>query len=149
MKWFVLLFYIFTGFSVIDRGCCGLGKNKGEVTCLPFQTPCPNRDEYLFWDAYHPTSAVNLLLGSMAFSRGPNYSYPMNIEQLARLWDWTIWINVIVISLLYQEEKTFRNSGELLHYMVFLVMDGNLLHLWSVNYNNLWISLSDREGFRI
>ncbi|XP_059297302.1 GDSL esterase/lipase At1g71691-like [Lycium ferocissimum] len=73
------------GFSVIDRGCCGLGKNKGEVTCLPFQTPCPNRNEYLFWDAYHPTSAVNLLLGSMAFYGGPNFTYPMNIEQLAGL----------------------------------------------------------------
>ncbi|PHU02776.1 GDSL esterase/lipase [Capsicum chinense] len=73
------------GFSVIDRGCCGLGRNKGEVTCLPFQTPCPNRDEYLFWDAYHPTSAVNLLLGSMVFHGGPNFTYPMNIEQLASL----------------------------------------------------------------
>ncbi|XP_009802347.1 GDSL esterase/lipase At1g71691-like [Nicotiana sylvestris] len=73
------------GFSVTDRGCCGSGKNKGEVTCLPMQTPCPNRDDYLFWDAYHPTSAVNLLLGDMAFYGGPNFTFPMNIQQLATL----------------------------------------------------------------
>ncbi|KAJ8530919.1 hypothetical protein K7X08_023800 [Anisodus acutangulus] len=73
------------GFNVIDRGCCGIGRHRGEVTCLPMQTPCPNRDEYLFWDAYHPTSAVNLLLGSMAFYGGSNFTYPMNIEQLAGL----------------------------------------------------------------
>nr|GMD13204.1 GDSL esterase/lipase At1g71691 [Ipomoea batatas] len=56
------------GFSVFDRGCCGVGKNSGEVTCLPFETPCPNRKQYLFWDAFHPTSAVNVLLGNLAFN---------------------------------------------------------------------------------
>ncbi|KAJ6291625.1 hypothetical protein OIU76_023664 [Salix suchowensis] len=27
------------GFSVINRGCCGIGRNRGQITCLPFQTP--------------------------------------------------------------------------------------------------------------
>ncbi|XP_031100856.1 GDSL esterase/lipase At1g71691-like [Ipomoea triloba] len=73
------------GFSVFDRGCCGVGKNSGEVTCLPFETPCPNRKQYLFWDAFHPTSAVNVLLGNLAFN-GSNYLvYPMTILQLAQI----------------------------------------------------------------
>ncbi|XP_068652243.1 GDSL esterase/lipase At1g71691-like [Aristolochia californica] len=73
------------GFSVIDRGCCGIGRNSGQITCLPLQTPCVNRNQYVFWDAFHPTAAVNILLGKMAFSGNNRLSYPMNIQQLANL----------------------------------------------------------------
>ncbi|XP_019151992.1 PREDICTED: GDSL esterase/lipase At1g71691-like [Ipomoea nil] len=76
------------GFSVVDRGCCGVGKMDGEITCVPFETPCPNREEYVFWDAYHPTSAVNVLVGKMAFSGGSDLVYPINIQQLARTETW-------------------------------------------------------------
>nr|GMD72735.1 GDSL esterase/lipase At1g71691-like [Ipomoea batatas] len=76
------------GFSVVDRGCCGVGKMNGEITCVPLETPCPNREEYVFWDAYHPTSAVNVLVGKMAFSGGPDLVYPINIQQLARTETW-------------------------------------------------------------
>nr|GMD63810.1 GDSL esterase/lipase At1g71691-like [Ipomoea batatas] len=76
------------GFSVVDRGCCGVGKMNGEITCVPLETPCPNREEYVFWDAYHPTSAVNVLVGKMAFSGGPDLVYPINIQQLARTQTW-------------------------------------------------------------
>nr|GLL42378.1 GDSL esterase/lipase At1g71691-like [Ipomoea trifida] len=75
-------------FSVVDRGCCGVGKMNGEITCVPLETPCPNREEYVFWDAYHPTSAVNVLFGKMAFSGGPDLVYPINIQQLARTQTW-------------------------------------------------------------
>ncbi|KAJ3678104.1 hypothetical protein LUZ60_001907 [Juncus effusus] len=73
------------GFSVIDRGCCGLGRNRGEVTCLPFQTPCPDRQRYVFWDAFHPTSAVNIILARKAFYGNSDVVYPMNIQKLAQL----------------------------------------------------------------
>ncbi|GAV64102.1 Lipase_GDSL domain-containing protein [Cephalotus follicularis] len=73
------------GFSVVDRGCCGIGRNRGQITCLPFQTPCPNRDQYIFWDAFHPTEAVNILMGRKAFNGDLSMVYPMNIEQLANL----------------------------------------------------------------
>lgn len=73
------------GFRVTNRGCCGIGRNGGQVTCLPFQTPCPNRDEYVFWDAFHPTSKVNIIVGRMAFNGGLDVVYPMNIQQLAAL----------------------------------------------------------------
>lgn len=77
--------FMHTGFSVIDRGCCGIGRNRGQITCLPFQTPCPNRDQYVFWDAFHPTEAVNILFGKKAFSGDLSIVYPMNIQQLANL----------------------------------------------------------------
>ncbi|KAM7278020.1 hypothetical protein ACFE04_005154 [Oxalis oulophora] len=73
------------GFSVVDRGCCGIGRNRGQITCLPFQTPCPNRDQYMFWDAFHPTEAVNVIMGKKAFNGDLRFAYPMNIEQLANL----------------------------------------------------------------
>ncbi|KAL7596337.1 hypothetical protein Lser_V15G31227 [Lactuca serriola] len=73
------------GFRVVNRGCCGIGRNRGQITCLPFQTPCPNRNEYVFWDAFHPTEAVNVLMGRKAFSGGTDVVYPINIQQLANL----------------------------------------------------------------
>ncbi|XP_068648878.1 GDSL esterase/lipase At1g71691-like [Aristolochia californica] len=73
------------GFSVVDRGCCGIGRNSGQITCLPFQTPCANRNEYVFWDAFHPTAAVNIIVAKMAFSGNNQAAYPMNIQQLANL----------------------------------------------------------------
>ncbi|KAJ8770013.1 hypothetical protein K2173_009096 [Erythroxylum novogranatense] len=73
------------GFSVLDQGCCGIGKNGGLITCLPFLTPCEDRNKYIFWDAFHPTEAVNILLGKKSFSGDTAVVYPMNIEQLASL----------------------------------------------------------------
>ncbi|KVH99468.1 Lipase, GDSL [Cynara cardunculus var. scolymus] len=75
----------FYGFRVVNRGCCGIGRNRGQITCLPLQTPCPNRNEYVFWDAFHPTEAVNVLMGRKAFSGTPDVVYPINIQQLANL----------------------------------------------------------------
>ncbi|CAK9150224.1 unnamed protein product [Ilex paraguariensis] len=81
----ILTNYRSYGFSVINRGCCGIGRNSGQITCLPFQTPCANRDQYVFWDAFHPTEAVNVLMGRKAFSGNQDVVYPINIEQLANL----------------------------------------------------------------
>ncbi|XP_077231840.1 GDSL esterase/lipase At1g71250-like [Tasmannia lanceolata] len=71
------------GFNVSDRGCCGVGRNQGQITCLPFSTPCPNRNQYIFWDAYHPTQAANVILAQRAFLGGPNDCYPINVQQMA------------------------------------------------------------------
>ncbi|XP_041004384.1 GDSL esterase/lipase At1g71691-like [Juglans microcarpa x Juglans regia] len=73
------------GFVVLNRGCCGIGRNRGQITCLPFQTPCRNRNQYVFWDAFHPTAKVNIIMARKAFSGDQRFIYPMNIEQLANL----------------------------------------------------------------
>lgn len=75
----------FAGFYVIDKGCCGVGRNSGQITCLPLQTPCANREEYVFWDAFHPTDAVNVILGRKAFTGDSSVAFPINIQQLASL----------------------------------------------------------------
>ncbi|KDP31296.1 hypothetical protein JCGZ_11672 [Jatropha curcas] len=70
------------GFSVVDRGCCGIGRNQGQITCLPFTMPCSNRNVYVFWDAFHPTQAVNTILAQRAFSGPPRDCYPINVQQM-------------------------------------------------------------------
>jgi phospholipase/lecithinase/hemolysin len=53
---------------------------------LPFQTPCANRNEYLFWDAFHPTEAANILVGRRAYSAAlPSDVHPMDLRTLARI----------------------------------------------------------------
>ncbi|RDX80955.1 GDSL esterase/lipase, partial [Mucuna pruriens] len=37
----------FYGFIVLNRGR-GIGRNRGQITCLPFQTPCLNKNQYVF-----------------------------------------------------------------------------------------------------
>lgn len=75
----------FVGVTTLDKGCCGIGRNRGQITCLPFETPCPNRDQYLFWDAFHPTEKVNLIMARKAFAGDRTVAFPINIQELARL----------------------------------------------------------------
>ncbi|KAL2520630.1 GDSL esterase/lipase [Forsythia ovata] len=72
------------GFSVIDRGCCGVGRNQGQITCLPFSVPCVNRNQYIFWDAFHPTQAVNQILARRAYTGPTSDCYPVNVQQMAQ-----------------------------------------------------------------
>jgi len=74
-----------TGFSVVDRACCGIGRNQGQITCLPLQTPCPNRNQYVFWDAFHPTQTANSILARRAFYGPPSDAYPVNVQQMTLL----------------------------------------------------------------
>ncbi|KAL9234237.1 hypothetical protein vseg_009128 [Gypsophila vaccaria] len=67
------------GFTVLDRACCGLG----QVTCLPAAMPCPNRNQYVFWDAYHTTEATNAILAQRAFDGPQMDCFPINFHQLA------------------------------------------------------------------
>uniref|UniRef100_A0A0A9HRL8 GDSL esterase/lipase n=1 Tax=Arundo donax TaxID=35708 RepID=A0A0A9HRL8_ARUDO len=74
------------GFTVLDRGCCGVGRNNGQITCLPLQQPCDDRSKYVFWDAFHPTEAANRIYAAKAFnSTSTSDAYPINISQLAAI----------------------------------------------------------------
>ena len=75
------------GFEVLDRGCCGVGRNNGQITCLPMQQPCGDRSKYVFWDAFHPTEAANRIYAARAFnsSAAAGDAYPINVSQLAAI----------------------------------------------------------------
>ncbi|KAL1224758.1 GDSL esterase/lipase [Cardamine amara subsp. amara] len=74
------------GFRVTNAGCCGVGRNNGQITCLPGQAPCLNRDEFVFWDAFHPGEAANVVIGGRSFRReSASDAHPYDIRQLAML----------------------------------------------------------------
>lgn len=74
------------GFRVTNAGCCGVGRNNGQITCLPGQTPCRNRKDHIFWDAFHPTEAANTILGRRSYSaQSPSDAHPYDIRRLAQL----------------------------------------------------------------
>lgn len=82
----VTKYIVFSGFSNTNSGCCGVGRNNGQITCLPFQTPCANRNEHVFWDAFHPTEAANIVIGRRSYAaESPSDSYPYDIRRLAQL----------------------------------------------------------------
>ncbi|XP_057764174.1 GDSL esterase/lipase At5g45670-like [Salvia miltiorrhiza] len=70
------------GFKVKNRACCGVSS----LICLPDESVCPNRSEYLFWDFAHPTEAACLLVGRRAYqSQKPTDAYPFDLRRLAQL----------------------------------------------------------------
>ncbi|XP_057538499.1 GDSL esterase/lipase At5g45670-like [Amaranthus tricolor] len=74
------------GFRNTNAGCCGVGRNNGQITCLPLQTPCPNRNEYLFWDAFHPGEKANDIIGRRSYrAESSSDAYPFDIERLAQI----------------------------------------------------------------
>ncbi|KAL2652738.1 hypothetical protein R1flu_020866 [Riccia fluitans] len=73
------------GLTVINRGCCGAGLYNGMAPCFSSFTPCANRSEYLFWDLFHPTDAVNVQLAKSYFYGNESAISPMNIQQLVAL----------------------------------------------------------------
>ncbi|RDX84501.1 GDSL esterase/lipase [Mucuna pruriens] len=70
-------------FNVIDTACCGLGRNRGQLICLPLEIPCINRNQYVFWDAFHPTESAIYVFAWRAVHGPPDDSYPINIQQMA------------------------------------------------------------------
>lgn len=97
------------GFSVVDKGCCGIGRNQGQISCLPLSIPCLNRDQHVFWDAFHPTEAANQIIARRAYSGPPSDCYPINVKEMAEVWFFNYiiinssltWIIIIINCILY------------------------------------------------
>ncbi|KVI00923.1 Lipase, GDSL [Cynara cardunculus var. scolymus] len=74
------------GFEVTNVGCCGVGRNHGQISCLPMETPCQNRSKFVFWDAFHPSEAANVIVGLRSYkAESESDVYPMDIYHLADL----------------------------------------------------------------
>lgn len=64
---FVSCYNDLTGFKVSNTSCCNVDTSIGGL-CLPNSKLCKNRNEYVFWDAFHPSDAANVILADKFFS---------------------------------------------------------------------------------
>uniref|UniRef100_A0A6N2M1D4 Uncharacterized protein n=1 Tax=Salix viminalis TaxID=40686 RepID=A0A6N2M1D4_SALVM len=70
------------GFKEAQTGCCGNGSYNAESACNVDAKPCPNRREYVFWDAILPTERAAKLAVRALFGGGAKYATPVNFSQL-------------------------------------------------------------------
>lgn len=77
--------WVIAGFKYPNKACCGVGRSKGQVMCLPLlPLECRNRSEYIFWDPYHATDALNAIAAKDAYQGTLHLTFPINVEQLVR-----------------------------------------------------------------
>lgn len=72
-----------SGFTVTNASCCQTtGMN---VLCDPNQTPCQNRNQYVFWDRFGFTEAFNRFIAFLAYNgSNPDFVYPVSIKTLVQ-----------------------------------------------------------------
>ncbi|XP_054801467.1 GDSL esterase/lipase At1g29670-like [Prosopis cineraria] len=71
----------FQGFKVRDKSCCLTVLTTG--LCLANSPPCENRKDYVFFDGFHPTEAVDAIFAMSAYNASNTaYAYPKNINTL-------------------------------------------------------------------
>ncbi|PIA63298.1 hypothetical protein AQUCO_00200963v1 [Aquilegia coerulea] len=68
------------GITVVQTPCCAVG---GNGMCIPNSIPCPDRNNFIFYDNFHPTEIVNIGQASDCFS-GYSSCVPINVQQLAQ-----------------------------------------------------------------
>ncbi|XP_047306883.1 GDSL esterase/lipase At5g33370-like [Impatiens glandulifera] len=68
------------GFTNARVACCGQGRFNGIGICTPFSFLCPNRDEFVFWDAYHPTEKAAKFIAQQIMNGANKYMHPMNLS---------------------------------------------------------------------
>ncbi|KAK8941261.1 GDSL esterase/lipase 7 [Platanthera zijinensis] len=73
------------GFRERNQACCGNGRYGGQLSCLPLQTPCLRRDQFIFWDSFHPTQAANKIVAERCYTPSGTDCHPISAYHLAQL----------------------------------------------------------------
>lgn len=73
------------GFSTSKIACCGQGPYNGLGLCIPSSNLCDNRDEYAFWDPFHPTEKANRYIVRAIMEGSEKYMAPMNLSTIMEL----------------------------------------------------------------
>ncbi|KAJ0093241.1 hypothetical protein Patl1_24872 [Pistacia atlantica] len=79
----ILQNYASYGFDIADNACCHIaGTHGGLFPCLTGAQVCDDRSKYVFWDAFHPSYAANIIAAKHLMDGGSNFISPLNIRQL-------------------------------------------------------------------
>ncbi|XP_073126511.1 GDSL esterase/lipase At5g33370-like [Henckelia pumila] len=70
------------GFTTSKMACCGQGRYNGLGLCTPLSNLCLNRDQYVFWDPFHPSERANRLIVQQIFNGDNTYMHPMNLTTM-------------------------------------------------------------------
>ncbi|KAM3306805.1 hypothetical protein P3S67_013676 [Capsicum chacoense] len=75
-----------TGLTIFDRPCCMVLPNtRAKGQCIRGQIPCNNRNQYVFFDNFHPTEAANLAIARRSYiAFTPTDAYPVDIRRLVQ-----------------------------------------------------------------
>ncbi|KAI3506023.1 hypothetical protein L1887_28376 [Cichorium endivia] len=72
------------GFEIVDTACCNvLGSHGGLLPCLPHAKICPDRTKYVFWDSYHVSDSVNVIIAKRLMDGDFDDISPVNIRALS------------------------------------------------------------------
>ncbi|KAF4370724.1 hypothetical protein F8388_025103 [Cannabis sativa] len=76
--------YIKYGFEYQNSSCCCYlaGRFGGLIPCGPSSKVCLDRSKYVFWDAYHPSDASNVIIANHFLDGDTTFISPMNIRKL-------------------------------------------------------------------
>ncbi|XP_068660415.1 GDSL esterase/lipase At4g16230-like [Aristolochia californica] len=78
--------YYSYGFENANSACChSAGRFGGLVPCGPTSSVCVDRSKYVFWDAYHPSDAANIIIAKRLVDGNSKDVFPMNVRQLLQL----------------------------------------------------------------
>ncbi|MBA0771750.1 hypothetical protein Gotri_007229 [Gossypium trilobum] len=69
-------------FKYVKTACCGSGTLNAQGSCTPISDLCSNRNEYLFWDSFHPTQTASKLAAFTLYGGEPRFVSPINFSQL-------------------------------------------------------------------
>ncbi|GLT87321.1 hypothetical protein SLE2022_054100 [Rubroshorea leprosula] len=73
------------GFITSKVACCGQGPYNGLGLCTVASNLCPNRDQYAFWDPFHPSERANGVIVQQIKTGSTEYMYPMNLSTIMAL----------------------------------------------------------------
>ncbi|KAK8520146.1 hypothetical protein V6N12_004107 [Hibiscus sabdariffa] len=73
------------GFTTSKIACCGQGLYNGLGLCTPLSNLCSNRDEYVFWDPFHPSERANGIIVDMILKGSTDHMSPMNLSTFLAL----------------------------------------------------------------